>query len=857
MALTPGRRLGTYEIISPIGAGGMGEVYRARDLKLARDVALKVLPKELALDAERHRRFEQEARAASALNHPNVVHVYDVGSDDGTTWIAMELVEGRTLREVAGSGPISAKKLLEIAIPIADGLARAHEAGIVHRDLKPENVMVSKEGHVRIVDFGLAKLVEPRGDVSELSTSPHITQAGTVVGTVSYMSPEQAGGRSVDFQSDQFSLGTILYELASGKKPFQRPTGAETLTAILREQAPPLATIAPRIPAPLRWMIEERCLAKEPGERYASTRDLLRDLQGLRDHLSDTSGVGLPARTTGRGRSWLVPLLALAVAALAGAGIHAWLRPPTERALPNLRRVSFRRGGIPQARFAPDGQTIIYAATFGTRPEVFSTRIDSPESRSFGLERAGLHAVASNGEMAVSLRQHSVGSWERSGTLARVALGGGAPREVLEDVLEADWSPDGRELAVVRDIGGRRRLEYPVDKVLYETAGYISHIRVSPQGSLVAFLDHPIRGDNAGMVAVVDASGNKRVLAKDYLTSDGLAWAAAGREVWFGAARAGVKNELRAVTLEGKERLVWREAGPVALRDVSPDGRVLLARQSQGREIFGLLPGDTSERDFSWLDWSYPVDLSEDAQTLLFEEEGEGAGKNYAVYLRKVDGSQAVRLGEGGALALAPDGRSALGLAGDSLTILPIGPGMSRRLPLGDLTCQFAEFSPDGQRIVMVANAPDRPARLYVLDVGGGAPRAVDPDGPGLTVEYAARRLSPDGQWVAAASSDRRTALHPTAGGKPRVIPGIAPGDLVVRWTADGKGVYVYQPGIVSKVEVLDLATGRRTPWKTLAPPDPAGVSMVRPVLLSRDGKSYVYSYTRQTEDLYLAEGLR
>jgi predicted Ser/Thr protein kinase len=857
MALSPGTRLGSYEILSPIGAGGMGEVYRARDLKLGRDVAVKVLPPELAADTQRRRRFEQEARAASALNHPSVIHVYDVGSTDDTTWIAMELVEGRTLRDVAGSGPVSAKKLLELAIPLADGLARAHEAGIVHRDLKPDNVMVSKEGHVRILDFGLAKLVEPGGDVSELSTSPHITQAGAVVGTVSYMSPEQAAGRSVDFRSDQFSLGTILYELASGRKPFQRPTGTETLTAILREPAPPLAPLAPRMPAPLRWMIEERCLAKEPGERYASTRDLLRELQGLRDHLSDASATGLTAAATAPGRSWLRPLLGLTAAALVGAGLHAMLGPRAEREFPTLRRVSFRRGSIPQARFAPDGQTIIYAATFGSRPEVLSARVDSPESRSFGLEQAGLYAVASNGEMAVSLRHHPISGWERSGTLARVALGGGAPREILEDVLDADWSPDGRELAVVRDIGGRRRLEFPIDKVLYETAGYISHIRVSPRGDHVAFLDHPIRGDNAGMVAIVDLSGRRTTLARDFLTTDGLAWTASGREIWFGGARAGVKNELRAVTLEGKERLVWREAGPVALRDVSRDGRVLMARQSQAREMSGLLPGDAAERDLSWLDWSYPVDLSEDAQTLLFEEEGEGAGKAYAVYVRTADGSAAVRLGEGGALALAPDGRSALGLSGNALTILPIGPGMARKLALGDLICQFAEFFPDGQRILMVANAPDRPAHLYILDASGGAPRVVDPDGPGLSVEYAARRLSPDGRWVAAAGPDRRTALYPTAGGAARAIPGIAPGEIVVRWTGDGRGLYVYRPGIVSKVEVLDLASGRRTPWKTLAPADPAGVLTVRPVLVSPDGRWYVYSYTRQTEDLYLAEGLR
>ena len=859
MALAPGTRLGTYEVVAPIGAGGMGEVYRARDTKLGREVAVKVLPASLAGDAERRRRFEQEARSASALNHPNVVPVYDVGTTDETTWIAMELVEGRTLRDVMSGGSLPTRKVLDLGIQIADGLARAHEAGIVHRDLKPENVMVSKDGHVKVLDFGLAKLVEASGDFADRSTSPHITKAGSVVGTASYMSPEQAAARPVDFRSDQFSFGTILYEMASGKKPFHRPTGAETLTAILREAAPALGPLAPQVPAPLRWIIEERCLAKDREERYASTRDLLRELKGLRDHLSDASAAGIPG-VPRRARSWwLAPLLALAVGLGAGAWLHKHLTPSGEASLPTLRRLTFRRGAIPQARFAPDGQTIVYAAIFGSRPEVFSTRIDSPESRSLGLAQAGLYSIAPTGEMAVSLGYQPVRGWERIGTLARVALGGGAPREILEEVLEADWSADGRDLAVVRDVAGQRRLEFPIDKVLYQTAGYVSHIRVSPRGDLVAFLDHPLRGDNAGTVAVVDLTGKKRTLTAEFLASDGLAWSPSGEEVWFGAARSGLKNELRAVTLDGKERLVWREAGPVSLRDISADGRVLLARQSQGREISGLPPGATAERELSWLDWSYPFDLSDDGQMLLLEEEGEGAGLAYAVYLRKTDGSPAVRLGEGGALAFAPDGKSALGRPGkgNALTILPIGAGRPKTLPLGDLTCQFAEFFPDGQRIMLVANPPDGPARLYELDAAGGTPRPLGPESVGITIENTARRLSPDGKWVAAEGPDGRTALYPTSGGAPRAIPGIAPGEMVIRWTADERGLYVYRPGIVSKVEVLDLASGRRTPWKELSPADPAGVLMVRPILIARDGKSYVYSYTRSTEDLYLAEGLQ
>jgi Tol biopolymer transport system component/predicted Ser/Thr protein kinase len=861
MTVAAGTRLGTYDVVAPLGVGGMGEVYRAHDSKLGRDVALKVLPADLAADPERRRRFEQEARAASGLNHPNVVHVYDVGGADGSIFIAMELVEGRTLRDLMSSGPLPARKFLDIAIQIADGLARAHEAGIVHRDLKPENVMVSKDGHVRILDFGLAKLVEPRAadQHTDFPTSPQMTRAGLVMGTVGYMSPEQAAGRPVDFRSDQFSLGVVLYELASGKRPFQRETGAETLTAILRDSPPPLATAAPALPLPLRWMIDERCLAKDPEDRYASTRDLLQELRGVRDHLSDVSGA-VPAVTRRRRASWAIPLAALAAGVALGAVVHDRVGGATPSATPVLKRVSFRRGTIASARFAPDGQTIVYGAAFTSRPmEVYSTRIDSHESRALDLPQGGLFAIASTGEMAVSIGQHTLLSWERTGTLARVPLAGGAPREILEDVEEADWSPDGRRLAVVRDLNGVRRLEYPIEKVLYSTAGYISHIRVSPTGDRVAFLDHPVRGDNAGIVGMVDETGRKKTLGREFLASDGLAWSPSGQEIWFAAARSGsgTKNDLWAVAMDGKDRLLWREAGPVSLRDVSRDGRVILGRQNQGREIFGVAPGETAERELTWLDWSYPIDLSADGKTLLFEEEGEGAGETYAIYVRGTDGSAAVRLGEGRALSLAPDGKSVLGLNGGSLVLLRIGAGTTRTLSLGSLTCQTGSFLPDGKQVLVAANMPERPARLYVISTAGGAPRPISEEGVSLPLSNSSRRVSPDGQWIAAVGPDRRGVLYPIAGGTPRPIPNLAPDDVVIRWTPDGRSLYVYKQLVHARIELLDLATGRRTPWKELAPADPAGVASLSSVLIAPDGKSYVYSYSRLTEDLYLADGLK
>jgi predicted ATPase len=289
--LLPGIRLGPYEILSPLGSGGMGEVYRALDPRLGRQIAIKVLPSDVAADRQRLARFEQEARSASALSHPNIVTIYEIGQSDSVSYISMELVEGKTLRELLASGPLPMKRLLGTASQIADGLANAHKAGIVHRDLKPENLMVSAEWLVKILDFGLARPdASATADQTAAPTMSGVdtdTDTGSIVGTIGYMSPEQASGRKADFRSDQFSLGSILYEMATGRRAFQRNTPPETLVAIIREEPEPIVSLNPAVPAPLGWIVE-RCLAKDPEERYASTRDLARDLNALRERVLET-----------------------------------------------------------------------------------------------------------------------------------------------------------------------------------------------------------------------------------------------------------------------------------------------------------------------------------------------------------------------------------------------------------------------------------------------------------------------------------------------------------------------------------------------------------------------------------------
>ncbi len=852
MPITAGTRVGPYEVLAPLGAGGMGEVYRARDAKLGREIAVKVLPSATASDPDRRQRFELEARSASALNHPNILTVYDIGEADGSLYIAMELIEGRTLRELIAPGdPLPTKKLLELAVQTAEGLSKAHAAGIVHRDLKPENLMVSKDGYVKILDFGLAKLTETVSeDASVLPTAIAApTQPGTVMGTAGYMSPEQASGQPVDYRSDQFTLGAILYEMATGKRAFQRKTGAETLVAIIKEEPEPLSQLAPRAPAPVRWIVE-RLLAKDPEERYASTKDLARDLKSVRDHLTETSLSGAleatgPARV--RRRGWVLPAFAALVLGVAAGFLSRGLVVGKGGKPPEIKRLTYSRGAIRTARFAPDGQTIVYGAAWEGLPlEIYSTRANSSESRSLGLPSADLLAISSTGELAISLHRHYIFGFQSVGTLARVPLAGGAPRDVLENVEDADWSPDGTNLAVTRQVGNRGRVEFPIGKVLYDTAGWASDIRVSPDGRLVAFIDHTQQGDNNGSVRVVDASGKVRV--KGPFAIRGIAWSPRGDEVWSGA-----RNGITATSLDAESRVVWLTPGG-GVDDISRDGRVLCTTNSSRREIVGFAPGGKGERNLTWLNWSFPVDITADGKTLLF---GEQNVEPMAIYQRRLDGSPAVRLGEGAPLGFSPDGQWALSsrnLETGQLTLLPIGAGEPRDLPKTGINVQSATWFPDGRRILISGNEPGHGSRLFTQEVSGGKPRAISAEG----VSFIFPSLSPDGKSVAATGPDRRIAIYPTEPGEPRAMPGADPEDVPLRWTADGSAIYVYKPSAPPlRVETIDVKTGRRALWKEIQPPDLSGVEQVGPIQISPDETSYVYSYRRRLDDLYLATGLK
>ena len=841
MSLTLRTRLGPYEILSPIGAGGMGEVYKARDTRLNRDVAIKLLPPSLAADEERLRRFRVEAQSASALNNPNILTVYDIGTDGQSPYLVTELLEGESLGSRLKSGKLGVSRAVDYGKQIAAGLAAAHAKGIIHRDVKPDNLFLTKDGRVKILDFGLAKLAEAHA--ADGATETVATSAGTIMGTAAYMSPEQARGQAVDARSDIFSFGCVLYEMLTGARAFQGNTSADLMSAILVRD-PDLTAI--ELPALAR--IVAHCLEKVPEQRFQSATDIAFDLDSVTQLGSGPQAAVAPASRAWKRLPWAVAaVLALACAAL------VWMH---FRPKPDLRfhRLTFRRGAIQAARFTPDGNSVVYSAKWEDEPsEIFTARLDSPGSRPLGFSGAILFSVSSTGELALAQNTRvEANDFARAGMLARAPLAGGAPRAMEDRIDFADWSAAGDEMALARETDQGTQLEFPAGRVLYRTSGYISEPRISPAGDRVAFLDHPVTNDNRGSVAVIDRQGNKKTLSGEYSASEGVAWAPKGDEIWFTAAKTGGRMELVAVTLAGRERVVLRQSNSLKLHDIARDGRLLLANQEMRMKAIFRGPADSREREVSWLDWSLVYGISRDGRFILMSESGEGAGESEQIYLRESNGAPAVLLGAvGGRSAFSPDDQSVVSPEGDlhAVVIYPVGPGQSRRIPMPGYVLERAGLFPDGRRLWFVGSEKGRGVRGYVTDLSGAKPREATPEGR--------MSLSPDGAYFLCTPPAGRPHLYPTAGGAAQEIP-TAAGERVAGWSADGQEVFVLdRNGLPARVSRLNWKTGHRAPLLEITPADRAGVDGIETPAIALDGKAYAYSYMQSLSELHMVEGLK
>lgn len=864
-----GKSLRSYRIEAKLGAGGMGVVYKAVDTRLGRPAAIKILST-AAVNADRERRFVQEAKTASSLNHPNIVTIYDIDTQeiDGqpVQYIAMEFVAGDTLDRLIGRTGLPTRDLLKYAVQIADALAAAHAAGIVHRDLKPSNVIVTAQGLVKILDFGLAKLAGPLEESNSADAyaetmhgegSP-LTEEGMILGTVAYMSPEQADGKKVDSRSDIFSFGSVLYEMATGQRAFSGGSKLSSLSAVLYKDPQPASQTTANVPAELDRIIL-RCLKKDPERRWQTMADVKVALEELRDEmeLSNFSlkpttprPPGIPANPQARTRRtglWVVA--AVLCGGLLGFGSrisyeHWFSRPPVP---PSFQRLTFRRGDVTSAKFAP-GDTVVYSAEWDGAPStLFSAQPGTREARALELPTAKVLAISPRGEMAILLGGEDVG------TLARVPYGGGAPRQVLEGVSGADWSPDGDSLAVVRALNGKFRVEYPIGTVLYETDKRPPQTpRVSADGKLVAFFDFDAEiGDYA--LCVVGVNHPRQVLSRGWRSIGSLNWSPDNHEIWFSGGQPGADPALYAVNLSGEQRLVSQTGGIIVMQDVAHDGRVLLSTVNSRLGILYTPPNGT-QRDLAWLDSSLLYEVSNDAASILFVELSNGQGRNSAIYLRKTDGSPAVQLGFGNRPSLSPDGKwvACIRRIGDrsSLMLLPTGPGESQYPKIDNIRFDGVEWFPDNKRVLFTGNENGHATRTWMYDPETNKTTPLTPEGTRGT------RVSPDGKWFVTVDP-QKLILSPIGSGDSKTIADLQPSQSVVRWSGDGRYLFLQrrEPGSI-EITRFEVATHRREPWLVVKVPEP-GAQFFGPLTLSADGKACGTTFQRDLANLFLVTGLK
>ena len=603
--------------------------------------------------------------------------------------------------------------------------------------------------------------------------------------------------------------------------------------------------------------IVRHCLEKEPENRFQSARDLGFAL----DTLSNASAGRIKRFGVSRRQATLVPW-ALSAAFVIATLLLLVNQLRQKTISPSYRRLTFEQGTVYSARFAPDFRGVVYGAAWNGNPlQIFSTVGDSLLSQPLNLADANLLAISRSGELAVSLHGAHLAHLETVGTLARSPFAGGSPREVLEDVAWADWDANG-ELAVVHHAQGSDRIEFPIGHLLYQSkGGWISHLRFSPQGDQIAFLDHPALSDDGGSVCLIDLAGHVTVLTPHWESADGLAWSPDGKEVWFTAVEKGLNRDLHAVDLSQHSRRILDLPEGMTLEDVAPDGRVLVSLDHE-RLAMAIAARDGKSTDLSWHDWDIAKDISSDGRSVLFEDSSEAAGSHYSVALRNIDGSPPVQLSQGSAGRLSPDGKWAISIFPGSpgnpgyVKLVPIGPGQPRTIAVPGLDIQNgpAHFLADGKRITLNATEPGHGVRTYMVDLDEGKPIPITPEG------ITGGLISPDGQFIFRKISDEGAgvALYPTAGGSPHPIPDLEPSFVPIQWSPDGSSVYVYLSGQVpAKVFEVNLATGKKTFIQELQPPTSVGVAMIAPVVVTRDGSRFAYSYYQVSSVLYLISSLQ
>lgn len=864
---------GPYRIEGPLGAGAMGEVYRARDTRLQRDVALKLLAASAGANADLPRRFEQEARTVAALHHPNLLAIYDVGVLAGAPFLVTELLQGESLRQKLAAGPLPARKAAALGAQIAQGLAAAHAQGIVHRDLKPENVFITSDEHARILDFGLAKLnslAPVSASVSDdaatlVSSASGATTPGIVLGTVGYMAPEQARGEPADARSDIFSLGAVLYEMVSGRRAFQAASGIETLSAIVRDDPPPLAASGRDLP-PMLVGIIERCLEKQPSRRFQNAGDLAFALE-LLDGGTSTSGIAaLPpvpaaAKATPRTR-WRDVVVAAAVAAAVAwwvtARLHRRLPPPA------FAQITFQPGTVSNARFEPGDAGIVYSAQWESgKDQIYERRRGDAQARPVGISGI-LAAISPQGELAV-IQNCSNRNGVCAGTLALANLSGGTPRARTSNVVEAAFAPGGA-IAVIRQLGGESTLEFPPGHVLARTQGWFSSLRFSPDGRTLAFLAHPRENADSGSVETLTAAGGQpKVLASGFQALEGLAWAPDGSHVLVaGAHQNGFADAIYSIALSGHEQVLLRLPGYIQLMDLDADGSALVTRVDNRTQMLGKFPGNSKETDLSWQGANYVAAITPDGREIAFCECGATGGRDGSAFIRSTDGKPPLRLGDGVPMALSPDGSwLAVGLVnfdqpeGGHLALLPTGVGSAVQLPSGPLRDYsfLGSFLPDGKALIIAARtSTSAPYRLYRQDVPAGIPQAISgpitPAGP-LPVTADGRAVlaksAPDGQWY----------LYPVAGGSPSAFRLVPAGFMPLRFSSNGKQLYEANLAKFPYITyAVDLASGRQTPVVTIAPTVQSGNLSINGPVVSSNGLYYAYAISHSTSTLYRVTGL-